>query len=245
MARTAKVPKSSDASPSSHGTATSQPARQSQADATKPSSEGAAAVPTATELGYERSYGDASNKFEGKLVALRLFDKYQSKQNYSLFKELTYDDVESDNLQHIIRRFAAWLANFDMPRYYNEKFEPRSTTANGLVALMEPSTKRKYVERVKAALREKFPKHPDWSDQNKWWTLLMANFDTEAKRNKIKSQGSDVLSNRSVRPLYKRNTPGKIQMLRDMELFRDIDIIDLTYICRKVSLHTLFVALTF
>ena len=235
MARTAKVPKSSNATPSSRtsSSAASPPQPQQQPiESQEPSKIIDLVEETETKAGLERTLGEAENTFEGKVVALRLFDKYQTARNYPVYSELTNDDVESDNLQHIIRRFAAWLANFDIPRYYNEKFEPRATTA-GLVQYIEPSTKRKYVERVKSALRQKFPKHPDWAEQNEWWTLLMSNFDNEAKRNKMRTH--DVTSDRSVRPLYKRNTAGKIQMMRDIKLFRDIDAIDLTYVCKNVS----------
>ena len=98
---------------------------------------------------------------------------------------------------------------------------------------MDAGTKRKYIEQLKVVLKDKFPKHPDWSNQAEWWPQLLNNFNTEAKRNKIKSHSSND-SDRSVRCLYKRNTPGKVPMGRDMDLFQSMEEVDLTYICQEV-----------
>ena len=48
-------------------------------------------------------------------------------------------------------------------------------------------TKRKYVKRLKAVLKDKFPKHPDWSNQAEWWPQLLNNFNKEGKaqQNKV------------------------------------------------------------
>ena len=61
--------------------------------------------------------------------------------------------------------------------------------AGTFVAYMEAGTKRKYVERLKLVLKDKFPRHLDWAEQNMWWAQLLVNFDTEAKRKKMKLQG--------------------------------------------------------
>ena len=149
------------------------------------------------------------------------------------FQELIDEDVKSNNLQHIIQRFAAWLAKFNMPRFYNENFEAQATTT--VVAYTEAGTKRKYIKQLKAILKDKFPKHPDWSNQAEWWTQLLNNFDTEAKRNKIKSHSSND-SDWSVRCLYKRNMLGKVPMGCDMDLFQSMEEVDLTYICQEVAM---------
>ena len=107
--------------------------------------------------------------------------------------------------------------------------------AGTFVAYMEAGTKRKYVERLKLVLKDKFPRHPDWAEQKVWWTQLLVNFDTEAKRNKIKSHSSND-NDQSVRCLYKRNTPGKVPMGLDMDLFQSMEEVDLTYICQEVAM---------
>ena len=187
----------------------------------------------AAEVYYQRPIGESDSTYEGKKTAIRLFNLYQGKRNAPAYNELTVDDVEQDNLQFIIKRFASWLANFDMPRYHDANFEPRSSAVGKLATYMEAGTKRKYLERIKAVLKETFPRHPDWADQNEWYLQLLVNFDTEAKRNKSKIDNSDV-SDRSIRSLYKENTPGKVAMTRDLDKFHMLDTIDLTYICKKV-----------
>ena len=96
-----------------------------------------------------------------------------------------------------------------------------------VVRYMEAGMKRKYIERLKAILKSKFPKHPDWSNQAEWWPQLLDNFSTEVKRKKIKLHSSDG-SNRIMRCLYKRNMPGKLSMGCDMYLFHSMDEVDLT-----------------
>ena len=187
------------------------------------------------EVLYVRPIGEADKTYDGKIVAIRLFNKYQQQKGYPLFQDLTQEDVESDNLQNIIRRFAGWLATFNKPKFHNEYFKPKATIVGKCVSYLEPCTKRKYLERLKAVLKDKFKKHPDWNDQNEWWTLLLSNFDTEAKRFKLRSQGNVDDTDRTVRCLYKKNGGGRISMTRDMELFHSMEQIDLTYICKKVS----------
>ena len=51
---------------------------------------------------YARPLREAESTLGNKLVAIRLFNKYQEKRNTSQFQELSDEDVESDNLQHII-----------------------------------------------------------------------------------------------------------------------------------------------
>ena len=84
-----------------------------------------AAAKTDNVVLLERAIGDLISTYEGKLVAIRLFNKYQEKRKSPLFQELTLEDIESDNLQFIVRWFAAWLVKFDLPRFYDENFEPR------------------------------------------------------------------------------------------------------------------------
>ena len=85
-------------------------------------------------------------------------------------------------------------------------------------------------------LKDKFPRHPDWLEQNVWWAQLLVNFDMEAKRNKMKLQGDNDVEDRSIRCLYKRNLPGKVSMMQNMEKFHAIESVDLTYICRQVRI---------
>ena len=171
-------------------------------------------------------------------MAICLFNKYQEKQKSPLFQELTLEDVERDNLQFIIRRFAAWLANFDLPCFHDKNFEPRGAVlvAGTFVAYIEAGTKRKYVERLKLVLKDKFLRHLDWAEQNVWWTQLLVNFDTEAKRKKMRLQGDNGVDNQSIKCLCKRNLPGKVSMLRNMEKFQAIELVNLTYICRQVHI---------
>ena len=69
-----------------------------------------------------------------------------------------------------------------------------------------------------------------------WWTQLLVNFDTEAKRKKMKLQGDNDADDHSIRCLYKRNLPGKVSMPQNMENFHAIKSVDLTYICRQVRI---------
>ena len=84
-----------------------------------------AAAKTENVVLLEHAIGDLLSTYKDKLMATRLFNKYQEKQKSPLFQELTLEDVDRDNLQFIIRRFAAWLANFDLPCFHDKNFEPR------------------------------------------------------------------------------------------------------------------------
>ena len=57
------------------------------------------------------------------------------------------------------------------------------------VAYMEAGTKRKYVERLKLVLKEKFSSHLDWAEQKVWQTQLLVNFNVEANIKKMKLHG--------------------------------------------------------
>ena len=69
---------------------------------------------------YAHPLGESDSTYGGKLVAICLFNNYQEKRNAPQFQDLSNKDIESNNLQHIIQRFAAWLTNFNMPCFYDK-----------------------------------------------------------------------------------------------------------------------------
>ena len=92
-------------------------------------------------MAYERLLGEAKNTYDGKLTAIQLFNHYAGKCSTPSYENLTEEDVESDNLQHILGRFAIWFSSFNMPRFHDEKFEPRSSSVT--VEYIVPNSKKK------------------------------------------------------------------------------------------------------
>ena len=52
----------------------------------------------AKEVLYARPLDESESTYSRKLVAIRLFNKYQEKRNAPQFQELSDEDVKSDNL---------------------------------------------------------------------------------------------------------------------------------------------------
>ena len=113
---------------------------------------------------YELPIGEAENTFFGKRTAIKAFNFHQRSLNCPQCEELTNKDVESDNLQHIIGRFALWLAKTAIPTYHDENFELRVSTTGQATEYLEVSTKIKYFERMKEVLKVKFSTHPYWKE---------------------------------------------------------------------------------
>ena len=188
---------------------------------------------------YERPMGESQSKFEGKMYAIKLFNKYQTKRNAPIFESLQCEDVEEDNLQNILDRFAIWLENFNMPKYADDNFEPSNCSIGKLIEYIQPDSKKKYLERIKAVLKHVFPHHPDWDKPN-WWDEMMKRFLKEADRHKVNNNDDNDLSYRSIRSLYKDNDPRKVPMYRDVENFNKLQSIDLKHICLKVCNCVIF-----
>ena len=159
-------------------------------------------------MAYERPLGEAKNTYDGKLTAIRLFNYYAGKCSTPSYELLTEEDVESDNLQHILGRFAIWFSSFDMPRFHDENFEPRSSSVT--IEYVVPNSKKKYFERLKAVLLSKFPTHDDWKVQSEWWVAMVNSFETESERHQKLSKLDIKVTDRSVCSLYKENSNWKI-----------------------------------
>ena len=65
---------------------------------------------------------------------------------------------------------------------------------------------------------------------------MLVNFITETERvNKVVIKDNEEMD-RTIRPIYKNNEPGKIRMVRNFESFKSLDDIDTDYICKKVGI---------
>ena len=116
----------------------------------------------AGKMSYNCRLGEAEHTVAGKKTAIKAFNYQQKLRNVPTVDELTKEDVEADNLQHIISRWALWLATTPIPTYHNENFEPRLTGPGQVTKYMTVSSKAKYFERVKEVLKDKFSTYPDW-----------------------------------------------------------------------------------
>ena len=56
---------------------------------------------------------------------------------------------------------------------------------------------------------------------------MLVNFNTDAKRKKMKLQGDSDANNQTIWCLYKQNLPGKVSMLQNMEIFHAIKLVNL------------------
>ena len=65
--------------------------------------------------------------------------------NQPEFVKLTEEDVEADNLQQLIGRFAIWLAQFPIPTWIDDDFEPRASAGDKAISYVVPETKKKYL----------------------------------------------------------------------------------------------------
>ena len=98
----------------------------------------------ATKRGYVRPFRESSSTYEGGNTALKIFDFSQKKRNQPEFAKLTEKVVEADNLQQLIGRFAIWLAQFPIPTWSDENFEPRASAGDKAISYFVPETKKKY-----------------------------------------------------------------------------------------------------
>jgi hypothetical protein len=84
---------------------------------------------------------------------------------------------------------------------------PSETTEK--TKFMKASSKVDYASRVKNAIKEKFPSHPDWhghtGDEYSWWTVTRKGLDKAAQRNQNTNEDE---STTGLRPLYLENCPG-------------------------------------
>ena len=69
-------------------------------------------------------------------------------------------------------RFAIWLAQFPIPTWGDDNFEPIASAGDKAISYVVPDTKKNYLERFVAALKSKFPLHPDWKVESSWSGVL-------------------------------------------------------------------------
>ena len=192
-------------------------------------------------MNYERRLGEAESTFVNKKTAIKAFNFQQTLRNCPTIEAITEEDAESDNLQHIISRWALWLASTPIPTYHDDNFKPRFSGNVQAIEYMTVSSKVKYFERVKEVLKDKFGTHSDWTNESTWYKPLKDNFTKECKQRSLRNDANDA-GDRQIRPLYKMNFPNTIRMSRGLEGndFQSLTQIDLNFICKKVCVLLIF-----
>ena len=110
----------------------------------------------------------------GYEAAIKRFDEFQKARNDPVFSDLKKVHVRDDHLQKLMLDFGTYLVQIDIP-YANR--------------VLSAETKSKYFEKLKEALKEKFPKHKAFDDE-RWYTSLRKDIEKGATRTNLLSNES-------------------------------------------------------
>ena len=124
-------------------------------------------------------FQDLADSSHAELVAaIRLFNKYQNSRNEPSFESMAVDYVEDDNLRAHLARYGQWIGTTSIP-YAHQKTDIHTWgQSSSDVRYLRASTKIEYADKLKEALKEKFPNHTDWightGDEHSWWSAMRA-----------------------------------------------------------------------
>jgi hypothetical protein len=156
--------------------------------------------------------GEVDNTHAGSITAIRLWNRYQESRNEPTLQEMTMSYIESDNLRAHLTMFCAWLGKTTISIGWQNIKDLQSwvvPVTMDKTKFMKASSKVDYASRVKNAIKEKFPSHPDWhghtGDDDSWWTVTKKGLDKAAQRNQNTNEDE---STTGLRPLYLENCPG-------------------------------------
>lgn len=185
------------------------------------------------QIGKSDSTAFASN------AAIKLYDAYRKLQQKPKFMEMDIIEIENDHLAAEILNFCQWISSTPIPRYFNEDLQPKKEV-EGATQLLQASTLVKYVGKIIAQIRQKFPNHPDFQsippeEVPSWWTNLRPAFQTELTRFHMRLGSDFVFGESYTRPLYCKTT--LVQQNHDTVQLKNHDfssIIDLPMVCKKL-----------
>ena len=165
-----------------------------------------------------RKLGQAESTRAGRASSEFLYDAFAvAMLDLPKFADLTWDDVEADNLQEIYRLYATGLATVPVPHGFDSNLQSNSKKILNLDTLVQRFTT------WNAMMKEKFRGHEAYpsrlADNAEFYTPLIADMKREYKRN-LKEWQKDpdlLVGHRSVWALYP-------EPLQDMEIEEKIDL---------------------
>jgi hypothetical protein len=134
------------------------------------------------------NFGKAASTTALRKSGISSFNRYQEKKDDPQLAAIGEKYVEADNLQNVLTDFAEWYS------------ETKVLQENGTGKFLEASTKAKYWSNVKEALKQRFPKHDAWQDEQ-WVKDIQHGMVNIAKRMEY-DQGTDSQDD-NIRPLYR------------------------------------------
>ena len=135
-----------------------------------------------------RTLGQAPSTAVADAAALKLYDVYRGRKEKSLFSDMLFAEVVSDNLEGEIFNYSSWCSSTPIPAFFDENLQPQPRSGrnhqDGPVRHLMSTTLSKYIGKVISQIRRKFPQHPDFADLRadevpQWWTKLRPLFETE------------------------------------------------------------------
>jgi hypothetical protein len=110
-----------------------------------------------------RNLGNADSTTRGDQAALKVFNYFLVTRKTYKFDDLEIEHVEGEMLKVILGDYAVFLANTPIPnKYCNEDLQPTTTNPGYLLFTSIVS----YFSKAKTLLKEKFPMHEDFQQEN-------------------------------------------------------------------------------
>ena len=136
-----------------------------------------------------RIMGQALSSDGADVAALRLYDVYRGRKEKSLFSDMLFAEIMSDNIEDELLNYSRWCSSTPIPTFFGENLQARSgkNHQDGPVRLLVLTTLSKYIGKFISQIIRKFPQHPDFVDLcadevPQWWTKLRPLFGMQCIR---------------------------------------------------------------
>ena len=192
-------------------------------------------------LGIPERYGVNEKTLHGARPAVRLYNIYRQRRGkITKFEDMSFQEIETDNLENEIKNFAKWCSSTPIPRKFDDNLQPpRASIADDApITLNTTTTLSQYIGRILTLLRDIFPGHPDFANLHKtdhptWWTRLRPVFEHECDRFLFNLKSDYTFGETMTRPLYSTNN--YIGLTADDAAINDlVSLIDLCYILKHL-----------
>ena len=146
-----------------------------------------------------KNLGNAESTARGDQAALKVFNFFLvNRKTYPRYDDLEMEHVEGEMPKVILGDYATFLVNTPIPKYCNDDLQP---TTNNPGYLLFTSIVA-YFSKAKTLLKEKFPMHEDFQQENEvtWWPALYNACEKATERAQFSAE--ETFGDPKVYPIY-------------------------------------------
>jgi hypothetical protein len=135
----------------------------------------------------EKPLGQSNSRNDGIKAALKIFNYWRMKVMGSTpIHKMTPMDIENDNLQDLLMKYARWSATRAIPRHADANLEPKKKNEDP--TYLTANTLTKYFEDIKNDLKKVSPNHEGFKNDSEWFNPMRDEYKRECIRNSLTNE---------------------------------------------------------